>query len=61
MENQELSRQLQRLNYLFKQTNAATRDDFELRAHWAKYLCVLSAGFLENAISLIYGDFVQSG
>ena len=31
-----------------------------MRAHWAKYLCVLSAGFLENAIEEVYGDFVRS-
>lgn len=30
-----------------------------MRSHWAKYLCVLSAGFLENAITEIYGDFVR--
>lgn len=31
-----------------------------MRSHWAKYLCVLSAGFLENAIEEVYGDFVRN-
>ncbi len=30
-----------------------------MRSHWAKYLCILSAGFLENAIEEVYGDFVR--
>ena len=31
----------------------------ELQAQWGKYLCVLVAGFLENAIAEIYGTFVR--
>ena len=30
-----------------------------MRSHWAKYLCVLCAGFLENAITEVYGEFVR--
>lgn len=30
-----------------------------MRSHWARYLCVLCAGFLENGISEIYGEFVR--
>lgn len=29
-----------------------------MQAHWAKYLCVLVAGFLENALREIFKDFV---
>ena len=29
-------------------------------AHWAKYICVLSAGFLENALQEVYSVFVKS-
>lgn len=28
-------------------------------SHWAKYLCVLVAGFLENAVAQVYIEFVQ--
>jgi len=59
MHNRELSTQLQRLRELFNKTNAACRNDFELSSHWAKYLCVLSAGLLENSLKGIYGDFVR--
>ena len=57
MRNPNLSSQLQRLKGLFDKTGAACGSDFEMRSHWAKYLCVLCAGFLENAISEIYGEF----
>jgi hypothetical protein len=59
MHNRELSSQLQKLRELFNKTNAACRNDFEMRSHWAKYLCVMSAGFLENSLKVIYGDFVR--
>jgi hypothetical protein len=32
----------------------------EAQSHWAKYLCVLSAGFLENAIQEIYGLYCSN-
>jgi hypothetical protein len=32
----------------------------ELQAHWARYLCVLAAGFLENAIVDVYGRLVTA-
>lgn len=60
MRNPELIRQLQRLKGLIGRTTAASAGDLEIQAHWAKYLCVLAAGFLENAISEIYADFVRN-
>jgi hypothetical protein len=60
MHNQELMRQLQILQSLFNRTGLATGGDIEMQAHWAKYLCILSAGFLENALSEIYGNFVKN-
>lgn len=30
----------------------------ELQAHWGRYLCVLVAGFLENAIAEVYSEYV---
>ena len=53
MKNQEVHRQRERLNHLFKQISAVG-DDIELQSHWAKYLCVLVAGFLEVSIRAIY-------
>jgi hypothetical protein len=58
MRNRELSRQLQVLDGLFQRTSLACGDDIEMLAHWARYLCVLAAGFIENALTEIYSDFV---
>jgi hypothetical protein len=59
MHNRELSSQLQRLRELSNQTSAACRNNLEMQSHWAKYLCVLTAGFLENSLEVIYGEFVR--
>lgn len=57
MNTRELVRQHQRLMALFNKTATATSGDFEMQAHWAKYLCVLSAGFLENALCEVYSQY----
>ena len=56
MRNHELAGQLSRLRQLIDRTGKATRD-IELQAHWARYLCVVAAGFLENGLQTIYSDF----
>ncbi len=60
MKSRELNAQLQRINSVFDRSREACGDRVEMLAHWAKYLCVLSAGFLENALREIYSEFVQS-
>lgn len=60
MRNQELTRQLQVLQSLIRKTSIATGGDIETQAHWARYLCILSAGFLENALSEIYVSFTRN-
>lgn len=61
MKTLELVRQHDQLIALFDKTNTATGGDLETQAHWAKYLCVLSAGFLENALHAIYINYCSSG
>lgn len=56
MRNPDLTRQLDRLHQLIKRTSVAT-EDIELQGHWARYLCIVAAGFLENALQTIYTDF----
>ena len=56
MRNRELDRQLQAIHSLFQRTRTACGDDVEMMSHWAKYLCVLCAGFLENALTAVYSD-----
>lgn len=58
MRNRELSRQIDSLKSLLQRTGKAT-DDVELRGHWGRYLCVLTAGFLENSIQEVYTEFVR--
>lgn len=57
MLNFELVRQKQRLDQLFARVSSFGAGDIELLSHWAKYLCVLCSGFLENAIGEIYIRF----
>lgn len=54
-----MSRQLQRLNSLIGKITGASIGDIELQSHWAKYLCVLCAGFLENALTEIYTEYAE--
>jgi hypothetical protein len=46
-----------RLDYLFKQAGAACGNDDEMMAHWAKYLCVRCAGFIEVAIPKLFVEY----
>jgi len=48
----------QRLDSLFDKISALSNDP-ELMAHWARYLCVLSSGYIEQAIRLILSDFAR--
>lgn len=60
MRLQALSRQIQRLHWLISQANALNADQLELQAHFARYICVLSAGFLENAIIDVYSQYARA-
>jgi hypothetical protein len=60
MRSRVLVSQQQRLEWLMKQASAFRSDQIELQAHWARYLCVLAAGFLENALAEIYSTYAKS-
>jgi len=60
MRNRELRKQYKSIKRLIDSTQKSTNDDLELQGHWGRYLCVLVSGFLENAISAVYIDFVES-
>ena len=36
----------------------AATNDLEPRAEWARYFCVMASGLLENALPILYGDYV---
>jgi hypothetical protein len=59
MKSAELNRQIQYIKKLLKSTSESTNSNLELQGHWGKYLCILAAGFLENAISVIYIDLTK--
>ena len=58
MKTRSLHSQIQRIEHLFKQTSALPSAD--IQAHWAKYLCVLCAGYLENALREIANEFIKN-
>jgi len=55
-----LSSQHQRLHWLISQASQFENDQFELQAHWARYVCVLASGFLENALVEVYSHYARS-
>jgi hypothetical protein len=57
IKNREFSRQVQTLNGLFDKTKDLSDGDIETMSHWAKYLCVLCAGLLENSLVEFFYDF----
>ncbi|SRR5712691_7681495 len=59
MQNREITIQLQTLSSLINRTYEACGGNLELQAEWARYLCVLAGGLLENAIKEFYVDFAN--
>ena len=48
----------QKLDHLFQQIS--TIDDEEMKSHWARYLCVLVAGFIENSLRTMLLKYAAS-
>lgn len=61
MKDRDLRSQLDSLTSLLDRTNDATGGNIELMGHWGRYLCVLVAGFLENALTVLYSSYVVRG
>lgn len=56
--NIKLTRQYTKIQNLILKAKTFEPDD-ELRSHLAKYLCVLSSGFIENAIYHTFSDIAH--
>jgi RiboL-PSP-HEPN len=56
MKNLSVFKEKQRLDNTFK-LRSDFLEDPELQAHWARYLCVLTSGFLESSIRHLLGDY----
>jgi hypothetical protein len=52
----EIHRYRQLLKSLFEKVSSLP-DDNELKAHWAKYLCVMVSGYIEVAIRAMYAQY----
>lgn len=59
MRNREISRQIQRFDALYKRAQNACNEDLDLQSHWARYLCILLSGIVENSIKEIYSDYIS--
>lgn len=60
MKSRSLLSQKQRLEWLIGEASNFQGDQLELQAHWARYLCVLVAGFLENSLSEVYSRYAKT-
>ncbi len=53
--------QKSRLDALFDKVNQLPDDtSLELKSHWAKYLCVLSSGFVETSVETIFTEYARN-
>lgn len=59
MNNITAVRYKQRLDNLFNQIRAFS-GNVELQSHWAKYLCILTVGFLETSVRAIYSEYART-
>ena len=59
MQNQEVSRQLQRLKSQWNLVSEKCNGDLELEAQWARYMCIRCAGFFEVAVREILSDYLS--
>lgn len=53
----KLHQESQRLDHLFKQVSMV--EDEEMKAHWAKYLCVLVSGLIENTVKHLLAKYIS--
>ncbi len=57
MRNHDITRQINRIRELVQRVDQACGGDLELQAHWARYVCVLTSGLIENSARASYTDF----
>jgi hypothetical protein len=56
MHNPQVRNQLREIHILLDEIDHANR----LRVHWGRYLCVMTASFLENAVQAIYEEYAYT-
>ena len=56
----ELSRQTSSLRTLIKRVgHDPSTKTLEMQGHWARYICILTSGYVENTVREIYGQYVK--
>jgi hypothetical protein len=55
---QRIYSEKQKLDYLFLLISRVENE--ELKSHYAKYLCVLVSGFIENSLKTIFSEYVKN-
>ena len=58
--NEELNKQSDKILKLIETAENHFEEDDEMRSHLAKYVCILCSGFLENAVHVLYTDYVKA-
>ncbi len=56
--DQAILKYRQRLDFLYKKAEDL-QSDAELLSEWTKYLCVLTCGFIEQSVKIIYGNYLS--
>lgn len=59
MKNREVNQQVQKLQSLVRKVGDASGNDPNLQSHWARYLCILVSGLVENSLKEIYSEFIK--
>jgi allophanate hydrolase subunit 1 len=60
MKTQEVVRQQAVIRQLIRRaTHEVSIRDLEMQAHWGKYVCVLTSGYVENIVRNIYGAYIE--
>lgn len=60
MNSKSLVMQHQKLTWLIQQAAMLDADKLELQSHWARYICVLASGFLENALKDVFSRYARA-
>ena len=60
MRDNNLSSNLIKINYTFEKIGEYKSDDGEIDSYLAKYLCIISSGFIEESMRNIFGQFAKN-
>lgn len=57
--NEDLRKQSEKILKIIDDAIISFEEEDEMRSHMAKYVCILCSGFLENAIHIVYSDYIK--